>query len=71
MLTPADHLAHVQERKKPDKAAPWVMEIRGTQHWLLADSVSVAALAQGVVTSRLQVQAARVVRCLDLLDEEV
>lgn len=70
-LTATARHARVQERKKPLWPAPWQMELRGTQHWLVADSVSVAALAQGKVTSRLQVQAARVVRCLNLLEEEV
>jgi len=38
---------------------------------LAVDSVTAACLAQGIITPRLQVQAERLVRCLNLLEEEV
>lgn len=70
-MTQAERIARVAAWKCLPRAAPWSMELRGTQHALMADSVTVAALAQGIVMPRLQLQAEMIVRCLQLLEEEV
>lgn len=56
--------ARVDERKRLPKAPPWTMALRGTQHTLFVDDVTVAALAAGKVTARLQCQAALLTRYL-------
>lgn len=69
-LTATARHARVQERKKIPKSPPWVNELRGTLHVLMADSATVACLAQGIVPARFQCQCEQAVRCLHLLEEE-
>lgn len=69
-MTQAARIARVQERKKLPKSPPWVSELKGTLHVLMADSVTVACLAQGLVPARFQCQCEQAVRCLHLLEEE-
>lgn len=68
-MTQAERMARVAERKRLPKAPPWTLELKGTLHVLMADSVTVAALAHGIVPARFQCQCALAVRCLDLLEE--
>lgn len=65
----AERIARVAERKRPHRPAPWHLELRGTQHTLFADDVTVAALAQGLVTARLQCQAAMIARYIEEPEE--
>lgn len=52
-----DREMRVDESKRPDDAPPWTSCVRGPQHWLLLDEISMAALAEGIVLARVQRQA--------------
>ncbi len=71
MRRTAAHLAEDVEARKPAfYKAPWTMELRGTQYTLVADEITVAALAAGKVTARLQCQAALLTRYLQGTEAE-
>lgn len=56
--------ARVEAQKLPPHAEPWMEAVRGPQHFLLPDEISMAAIAEGIVTARVQRQARLAVQYL-------
>jgi len=50
---------------KSARAEPWQEPVTGPSYYLLVDEITVRAVAEGIVTARLQVQAYRLTHWLE------